>query len=315
MSHAVSARLIGLFTLGAMILATALILTFGGGNAFSKIPRYVVYFEGSVNGLNNGAAVKLKGVTIGRVNEVLVQYDAEHNRVLTPVIAEIDLKKVMETHGNDDKHDHPDLKALIDRGLRARLSLTSLVTNQLYVEIDFMPDRPLKLMGSEALDLPEIPAVSSSKDDIEKTVQHLSHEVQDLPLKETVDATLGAIRHLDKLLTKPETSASVDNLNQTLIDLQRLLKRLDGMTQDSQVLVKQLNQEIPPLLSTATDTLKEAKSALSSVAALTEPDAELQRTLHDLSDAAKAIRRLADAIERHPDALLIGRDQAEPQKP
>ncbi len=315
MSHAVSARLIGLFTLGAMILATALILTFGGGNAFSKIPRYVVYFEGSVNGLNNGAAVKLKGVTIGRVNEVLVQYDAEHNRVLTPVIAEIDLKKVMETHGHDDKHDHPDLKALIDRGLRARLSLTSLVTNQLYVEIDFMPDRPLKLMGSEALDLPEIPAVPSSKDDIEKTVQHLSHEVQDLPLKETVDATLGAIRHLDKLLTKPETSASVDNLNQTLIDLQRLLKRLDGMTQDSQVLVKQLNQEIPPLLSTATDTLKEAKSALSSVAALTEPDAELQRTLHDLSDAAKAIRRLADAIERHPDALLIGRDQAEPQKP
>ncbi|TSA01814.1 MAG: MCE family protein [Methylococcus sp.] len=315
MSHAVSARLIGLFTIGAMILATALILTFGGGNAFSKIPRYVVYFEGSVNGLNNGAAVKLKGVTIGRVNEVLVQYDAEHNRVLTPVIAEIDLKKVMETHGNDDKHDHPDLKALIDRGLRARLSLTSLVTNQLYVEIDFMPDRPLKLMGSEALDLPEIPAVPSSKDDIEKTVQHLSHEVQDLPLKETVDATLGAIRHLDKLLTKPETSASVDHLNQTLIDLQRLLKRLDGMTQDSQVLVKQLNQEIPPLLSTATDTLKEAKSALSSVAALTEPDAELQRTLHDLSDAAKAIRRLADAIERHPDALLIGRDQAEPQKP
>ncbi|NDG87080.1 MAG: paraquat-inducible protein B, partial [Gammaproteobacteria bacterium] len=55
--------------------------------------------------------------------------------------------------------------------------------------------------------------------------------------------------------------------------------------------------------------------ALSSVGALTEPDAELQRTLHDLSDAAKAIRRLADAIERHPDALLMGRDQAEPQKP
>jgi paraquat-inducible protein B len=315
MSYAASPRLIGLFTLGAMILGTVLILTFGGGNAFSKIQRYVVYFEGSVNGLNNGAAVKLKGVTIGRVNEVLVQYDVDHNRVLTPVIAEIDLKKVMETHGDDDSHDHPDLKALIDRGLRARLALTSLVTNQLYIEIDFMPDRPLKLMGSQAFQLPEIPAVPSSKDDIEKTVQHLSHEVQDLPLKDTVDATLGAIRHLDGLLTKPETSASVDNLNQTLIDLQRLLRHLDGMTQDSQLLMKQLNHEIPPLLGTANETLKEAKAALSSVGALTEPDAELQRTLHDLSDAAKAIRRLADAIERHPDALLMGRDQAEPQKP
>ena len=346
MKISVSTRLIGLFVLGGLLLAVVLLLMFGSGNYFSQAQRYVVYFDGSVNGLNNGAAVKLRGVSIGRVHEVLVEYDLENNRVLTPVIAEIDLDKVLETSGaQGGAHQHPSLQDLIDRGLRARLSIQSLVTNQLYVDIDFLPDRPGNLVGQRFMGLPEIPTVVSSKDELEKTVQKVAREVRDLPLKDTVDATLGAIRRVDQLLAKPETGASIDNLNRTLQDLQRLLRHLDGkvdgmtgnlnqtavdiqhlvrhldatvgalaasldgVTQDSRILVRQLNANVPPLLSSARDSLTQAQGTLSAIEGLTEPDSELSTALRDMSEAARAIRHLADTLERHPDNLLYGRKQ------
>lgn len=324
MKDTASARLIGLFVLGGLLLGSILLLMFGSGQYFSKVQRYVAYFDGSVNGLVTGAPVKLRGVAIGRVNDVLVQYDTKHNRVLTPVIAEIDLEKVMETYGRDSgrPHEHPTLNELIDRGLRARLSLQSLVTNQLYVDIDFQPDHPGHLLGEKLLGLPEIPTIPSSKDEIEQTVQHVAREVRDLPLKETVDATLGAIRRVDQLLAKPETNASIVNLNQTLLDMQQLMQRLDttlttlttsvdGALHDGRTLVKQLNTQIPPLLSHATEGVKQAKGTLSAFEELTEPDSELTNALRDVSEAARAIRRLADTLERNPDNLLYGRKKPE----
>ncbi len=352
MNASANARLIGLFVLGGLLLGTMLLLMFGSGNYFSKVQRYVAYFDGSVNGLITGAPVKLRGVAIGRVNDVLVQYDTEHNRVLTPVIAEIDLEKVMETYGHDSgKHSHPTFRELIDRGLRARLSLQSLVTNQLYVDIDFQPDHPGHLVGEETLGLPEIPTIASSKDEIEKTVQQVTKEVRDLPLKDTVAATLGVIRRVDGLLAKPETDASIVNLNQTLQDLQRLLRHLDGKVdsvssnldhtatdlrqlihrvdgtvttlatsvdsavRDGRVLVNALNHQLPPLLSNATASVKQAQGTLSAYEELTDPDSELSSALRDVSEAARAIRRLADTLERSPDNLLYGRKKAEANPP
>jgi len=330
-------RLIGLFVLGGLLLTVVLLLMFGSGHYFGKVRKYVAYFDSSVNGLNNGAPVKLRGVTIGRVNEVLVQYDLERNRVLTPVIAEVDLDKVMQTFGGPTgRHEHPSLQDLIDRGLRARLSLQSLVTNQLYVDIDFLPDRPGQLVGEKTLGLPEIPTIPSNKDEIEKSLQQVAREVRDLPLKETVEATLGAIRRVDYLLAKPETNTSIDNLNRTLQNLRQLLNHLDakvdsvtgnldrtasdihrlvdhfdGVARDSHVLVDHLNHQIPPLLDSATDSFRQARGTLSAMEEMTQPESELSNALRDLSDAARAIRRLAENLERHPDNLLYGRKKQE----
>ena len=351
MSQPADARLIGLFVLGALALAVVLVLAFGGGGYFGKVQKYTAYFEGSVNGLNVGAAVKLKGVSIGRVKDVLVQYDMEHNRVLTPVVLEIDMEKVMATYDSQStRHHHPALKDLIDRGLRARLSLHSLVTGQLYVDINFLPDQPGNLVGEQSLGLPEIPTVVSSKEEIEKTLQQLASEVRDMPLKETVEAMHDAIRRVEHLLAKPETSASIDNLNQTLKDLQHLVRHLDGKVdtltgvfdrtakdgqtlinnlnqrlpnlldptakamQDGQTLMKHLNQRLPPLLDSTEKAMGAANGALSSVESLTEPGSELSNALRDISEAARSLRALADSLERNPDNLLFGRKKQDDEE-
>jgi paraquat-inducible protein B len=327
MSKSADTRLIGLFVLGALALAVVLLLIFGGGRYFTSAKKYVAYFQGSVNGLNVGAPVKLKGVSIGRVTDILVQYDMEHNRVLTPVIVQIDLRKVTDIR-EDHKAPHPPtLPELIDRGLRARLSLQSLVTAQLYVDVNFHPERPVQLAGTREVGLPEIPTIPSDREEIENTIHKTLSEVRELPIKETFEAMLHSLRQIEHLLAAPETRASIGNLNRTLEDLQHLIRHVDGKVdtlsrdldetvRDSRTLVKNLNGRMLPLLETmertlgaVTDTFTHAQGTLSAVEDFGQPDSELSTALRDFSKAARSVRILADYLERNPQALIYGRQR------
>lgn len=325
MSKPANTRLIGLFVLGAMALAVALVLTFGGGQYFNSAQRYVAYFPGSVTGLNVGALVKLKGVNIGRVTDILVQYDAARNRVLTPVVMQVDFRKVLNIGEGRQPVRALDLPELIQRGLRARLSMQSLVTSQLYVDVNFLPDKPVQLVGAGELGLPELPTISSGKEELENTVQSVAAQVRDLPLKETVEATRNSLRRVEHLLSKPETDAAIGNLNRTLEDLQKLIRHLDGKVdavtgnlnstvEDSHALVKNLNERVVPLLATTEKTMAaigatavQARGSLAAVESFGGPDSELNAALRELASAARSVRHLAEALERNPEALISGR--------
>lgn len=326
MNKTPSTKLIGLFVLGAVALGIAMVLVFGRGNFFAHGKKYVAYFQGSVNGLNVGALVKLKGVPIGRVTDILVQYDMRNNRVLTPVVAEIDLGKVSDIHEDRLASHAPGLSELIERGLRARLSMQSLVTGQLYVDVNFYPDRPVQLLGTETMGgLPEIPTIPSGKEEIEDTLQSTLAQVRELPLKETFAATLASVRRIESLLSMPETQASVANLNKTLEELRRVLGHLDskvdgiavnvnGTLKDSQALARNLNARVVPL-SSATEqalnalslTLNRAQGTLSKVEDFADRDSALNDAMREVAAAARSIRVLADTLERDPEALVYGK--------
>lgn len=324
MSKPANTRLIGFFVLGAMALAVALVLTFGGGQYFNSAQRYVAYFPGSVTGLNVGALVKLKGVNIGRVTDILVQYDAAQNRVLTPVVMQVDFRKVLNI-GEGHQPSSLELPELIERGLRARLSMQSLVTSQLYVDVNFLPDKPVQLVGAGELGLPEVPTISSSKEELENTVQSIAAQVKDLPLKETVEATRNSLRRVEHLLSKPETDAAITNLNRTLEELQKLIRHLDGKVdavtgnlnntvEDSHTLMKNLNERVVPLLATTEKTMAaigatavQARGSLAAVEGFGGPDSELNAALRELARAARSVRHLAEALERNPEALISGK--------
>jgi paraquat-inducible protein B len=221
------------------------------------------------------------------------------------------------------------LPELIERGLRARLSMQSLVTSQLYVDVNFYPGRPVQLVGIPELGLPEIPTIPSGREEIESTIQDTLAEVKDLPLKETFDATLHSVRRLEQLLSKPEIETGIVNLNRTLEDLQHLIRHMDGKVdtlsrdlddtvKDSRVLVRSLHERMLPLLDTAektlaaaADTVTQAKTTLSAVEGFGSSDSELNAALRDFSKAARSVRALADYLERNPEALIYGRRHEE----
>ncbi|TMC94991.1 MAG: MCE family protein, partial [Chloroflexi bacterium] len=73
-----SATLIGAFVVGAVTLAVTAIVTFGSGQFFRHTQRFVLYFSGSLNGLEKGAPVKFRGVPIGSVKEIRLRIPGQH---------------------------------------------------------------------------------------------------------------------------------------------------------------------------------------------------------------------------------------------
>ena len=81
--------------MGAVALAIAAVMILWGGRLLTRSSDYVLYFNGDVNGLRAGAAVKFKGVQVGYVNQILLSLDTvtagKQLKLSIPVIIELDV--------------------------------------------------------------------------------------------------------------------------------------------------------------------------------------------------------------------------------
>ena len=105
---------IGAFVVGAVVLAVVGVIVFGSGKMFQKVNHYVMYFEGSVKGLNIGAPVTFRGVKIGSVVEISLHVNPENLKFHIPVVIEINKGKIEKT-AEVTASDEAALKRLIDR--------------------------------------------------------------------------------------------------------------------------------------------------------------------------------------------------------
>lgn len=321
MSNRTNPALVGSFFLGALALLIAGILIFSKG-ALKQLPRYIVYFDESVNGLNVGAPVKLRGVNVGTVVDVVVLPDPSGSRIVTPVILEVDPGKLLSPEGRPLENIRRDSGELAKMGLRAQLNLQSLVTGQLYIELDFRPDKHPRFVGEYFTykPYPEIPSIPSSKEEIENTVDEALGAIRKLPVQDVAQATLKTLQHIETILASRDAMELPATLNKSAKDLDalvtnlnaqstRLTASLDATLQDTRVLLRDANSRLGPALTATTGAMEEAKTALAAVN--DQPlQASLERALDELTRAARSIAVLADYLQRDPNAVLVGKPSA-----
>ena len=332
MSKTVNPYTIGAFLVGSLVLLIAAILIFGGGQLLKKKTEFVIYFDSALNGLNIGAPVKLQGVQIGTVKEISLELDQNASRITKPVVIEIDPAVVMDSRGRpweaalSLKQRKQNAKQLIDAGIKAQLQTQSLLTGLLYVEFNFFPDKPLKLTGLNYKDLPELPSIPSTEDQLRNAADELLTKLRRLPIEDIANdlaATLKEVRDIatsDELkknraaLTKTldETEKLVADLNRNLVPL---VNNMNSTVTDTRTMVQDFTREMRPVListektlNTATSILLESRHTLGSVDALTAPDAPLWQSLEALRDAAQSTKDLTDYLERHPDSIIYGKE-------
>ena len=339
MSKPVNPYTIGAFLVGSLVLLIAAILIFGGGQFLKKKSEYVIYFDSALNGLNVGAPVKLQGVQIGTVKEISLEIDQKATRISKPVVIEIDPAVLLDPSGRPLQaaatlnERRQNAKRLIDAGLKAQLQTQSLLTGLLYVEFNFHRDKPLILTGLNYNDLPELPSIPSTEDQLKNTADEILTKVRQLPIEDIVKdlaVTLKEFRDIatsDELkknraaLTKTldETEKLVANMNR---NLEPLIKNMNGTVTDTRVMVKDFTRDMRPVListekalnnataalNTATGVLQESKHTLGSVEALTAPDAPLWQSLDAIRDAAQSTKDLTDYLQRHPDSIIYGKE-------
>jgi paraquat-inducible protein B len=341
MSKKANPAVIGGFMLGAVILAVAGILLLGGGEFLKKKQMYILYFDESVKGLEVGAAVTFRGVTIGKVNAVKAIVDPEELSFAMEVLIEVDDSKFELVTGETAEtleYDPDTDRELIEKGLRAQLETKSLVTGQLMVNMDFFPGTPIRLHGHE--ELFEIPTIPSAMGEFAKKLQRLNLDQLSAKLVSLVDGvdrkvnspevedvilTLRqGLKHMDQLIVnvndqvKPLSAGAQTTLKDFGTLARNTDQRIKPLTakaqkglEDIQILVKNVNKQVDPLSTNARGALDQGKKTLATAERLIAEDSPLAVnaavTLRELSAAARAIRVWAQYLERHPEALLRGK--------
>jgi len=333
MSKKANPTVIGVFVVGAVVLVIVGILIFSSGQFFGKKLAYVLYFEDNLKGLNTGAPVMFRGTKVGSVSEIKVVIDAQDQSIRVPVFINIDEQSVdvvhvgpdtMQPGGVDQTRDRAFIRTLIEeRGLRAQLEMQSLVTGQLLVQLDFFPDMPINLQNEFDDQFPEFPTVSSS-------FKQLTRKLEDLPLKDVLNAALNTIQSLGRILNSPEFLGFISEGKGLMVDLRGLTKNLDRalpplvasmdeMIRTTQDLVQDIDRQVEPMsssfqevASTAKTSLEQAHRTLSTIEEVAGKDSQvryrLSTALKELATAARSVRDLADYLERHPEALLQGKN-------
>ena len=308
MSKQANLTVIGAFVVGAVGLLVLGLLIFGTGKFFKATAKYVVFFEGSVKGLNPGAPVDFKGVKIGTVKDLKVSLSKKDLSLKIPVIIEIELDRISETHKANslDKALQEQtaktlMEYLIQQGLRAQLGMQSFVTGQLYVLLDFFPGKPAKLVG-DGQGYPEIPTVPSNLDQILETIQRL-------PLEDIISKLHTAMSAIAEFATSPELKEAISSLNQTVKAVQSMVRNLDSRIEplssdlsntvkEIQKLAQNLDVQIKPLTSGLSDTMKESQKLLRGIEGrVPAVSASLENTFKAAEGAARQAEKTLSTVE------------------
>ena len=116
MSKKANPTFVGIFIVLGLALGIVGLIVFSSGKLFSKQHRFILYFNASLKGLNPGAPVKLRGVTIGSVVEVLIAHNQKTNDFAMPVIIEISQNLLQ---AKSDRHLRTTSEALLEEILDA----------------------------------------------------------------------------------------------------------------------------------------------------------------------------------------------------
>lgn len=328
MSAKANPTLIGLFIVIGVALGVAGLLLFSSSKLFSPTLDCVLYFNETLNGLNEGAPVKYRGVTIGSVKKVMIHFNQHTNDYAMPVIAQMEKRLISERMGDEpDKFSAASLQRRIKHGLRASLQTESLVTGVLYIEMHPNPNAPPAVYHQIAALYPEIPTEPTQ---IQQLVQNLAS--LDIKSIET---------NVNQLLTSLKTALGNVHVAQIDAGLTNLLRSMDLLVNSPEItndlaairitleqyrlLGEKLNGRVDPLVDSLTNTLSNANTALAqfrgaaeNVRTLIAPDSPLRnnldQSLEQLAGALQSLSALADFLKQHPNALITGRQALQKSK-
>jgi paraquat-inducible protein B len=320
--------LLGLFVVTGLLLLFVAVFVIAGGKLLGGKDRVVMHFEGSIYGLQVGAPVVFRGVHLGSVSAIGVSFDG--SAVSIPVVAELEREMLGNLTGLRGQG-APSLEGLVQRGLRAQLGLQSLLTGQLYVDLDFRPGKPSNTVAG-AQRYVEIPTVSTP-------LQDLRNQVDGLDIKRLISDLSSLASSGRRLVEGPELARAVRDIEAIAAHLRRLSEQLErraGPLADATLSTLAATREAMERMNQAAARVdgaaervgrsfdaegalvqdlrrmaQELARASATVAGTAGDDSplnqNLQRALKDIGQAARSLRELADTLDKQPESVLKGR--------
>ena len=314
---------IGVFVVGAALIAISAVIFFGGSGWGGNKNKVVMVFDGSVKGLLIGAPVALRGVQIGQVTDIHLIFDTNTIDITMTVEAEIDGDS-FETRGNADGYLGDEM---IARGLRAQLNSQSILTGLLYIQLDFHPSSPVSIVD---IDSPydQIPTIPTD-------LQRITKGLESMDFMGIADDIQSIANSLNAFVNTKSFQHLPEDLHNSLLSFERLSNQLNkqlavsgpkldiflGETSETMVTLK---SEIPKISSAAMSTLTVLDAAMTAfektmidINGLVSDDSAttyaLNKALREISLAARELQLLAKTLEEHPEVLIRGKSEDDEQ--
>ena len=238
--------------------------------------QYVMVFQDSVRGLSRGAPVEYRGIKVGQVDDLNLEFHPDHPEGTIPVLVSLEPQR-FKVEGGPAVPADTLLDDLVRRGLRGQLKLGSLLTGSLFIDLTFQHGGPRRSLSRHGA-FTELPTIPSSLGALAEKLTRFADRLEKLPLEDL----LAQIR------------AALPVLKTTLQQAQTLMARLDQSTAPQ-----------------AEATLKQAQATLASLDQVLRSDSpaqgDLRQAMKEFTKAARALKDLADTLERHPEALIFGK--------
>lgn len=279
-------------------------------SAYTETVRYLLYFDGSVRGLNVGAPVEFRGIKVGRVLEIRLVYDIEEKSLKVPVLVELQPGRVGLIGDIQDESIETQVQSqtvmarLVSQGLRAQVTLGNLLTGALVVALDFHEGQEMASLDHQQQPFPEFPTIPSGLDGLAQTATDVINQVATLPIVEIGANVQHILQQVDGLVSSPDAQQSIETLSAALNDVRTLVAKVDSQTDPLLIALLKVLEDVDL-------TLAQSRSTLAATEGFVGNDSKvrhgLDTTLNEISGAARSIRIFADYLERHPEALLRGK--------
>jgi len=242
--------------------------------------RVVMNFNQSLRGLSVGAPIDFRGILLGSVTGIGIEYDAKTRTFQMPVTMNIYPERLGKRFRDAVPRQNTVagqelLQKLVSNGLRGQLRTGNLLTGQLYVALDVFP-KAAKATVDPSADPLELPTVPNTLDELQLQVADIAKKLDKIPFDE-----IG------------------NNLNSAL-------KNANG-------LFNQLGTQVVP---EARDTLTAARKTFNEAQSTLQQDSPLQSDVHqalqELTRTLQSLNALSDYLERHPESLVRGKPGDKP---
>lgn len=271
---------------------------------YSKKIYFIAYFDETVRGLSKGASVEFRGIKVGEVTDVKLEFNPEQLSFRVPVLMTIEPERFSSVEESGSASEAMIVK-LIEKGMHAQLRIGVLFTGQLYVNLGMQPDaagHQLTYAGK----YPVIPTVPGPTEEITASVANFLNRLEKMPLEQIGADLKQTLRNVKDLTASKDLPAALAALRQGLEQLGHFTAALN--TETAPQLSAVLEQARQAVAQTQT-TMRAAEQFVGGEAPLTY---ELNQMVQELSKAGHAVTALADYLERHPEALLFGKGAPKP---
>lgn len=255
----------------------------------------ILNFNHSIRGLKPGAPVDFRGVVIGEVKSLGIEYDKKTHRFHMPVVIVVYPERLGRTfneeNGSDEKSHNQRMKVMVDDGLRAQLRTGNILTGQKYIALDFYP-KAAKVKLASSKEINEIPTIPGSFDELQGNLETIAEKLSAVPFDQIGQEMQATLKTMHKTLADADQLANslnndvVPEIKNAMIDVQNTLDNADRT------------------LISANKAFNHAETTLSEDSAIQQ---DLRKTLQALSRAATSLKVLTDYLEQHPESILRGK--------